>query len=94
MIQIDEAKYKGFKKYGNRIHVVKCEWLVDSILLYNKMDEEDYLVRSFKISDQQYRTLTLMAMPRMEENSQNINSVTGFMNQKLTMNSNTYPMQL
>ena len=58
------------------------------------MDEEDYLVRSFRISDQQYRTLTLMGMTRMDENSLNVNSVSGFPHQKLTMNINTLPMQL
>lgn len=72
--------------------MVKCEWLVDSILLYNRMDEEDYLVRSFRISDQQFRTLTLMGMARMDENSQNINSVSGFPDRRMTMNSNTFPI--
>jgi hypothetical protein len=91
--QIDESKYKNFKKYGNRIHVVKCEWLVDSILLYNRMDEEDYFLRSFKISDQQFRTLTLLDMARMDENSLNLNSISAFPDKRMLMNSNTVPVQ-
>ncbi len=51
-------------------------------------------MRSFRISDQQYRTLTLMGMARMDENSLNVNSVSGFPNQRLTTSSNTFPMQL
>lgn len=35
--EIDEAKHNLFKKYGSRIHILRPEWLVDSIFLYDRL---------------------------------------------------------
>ena len=39
MGETDEIKYQEYKHYGSRIHILRPEWLVDSILLYNRMEE-------------------------------------------------------
>lgn len=36
---VDETKLQYYKKYGNRIYILRPWWLVDSMLLYNRVPE-------------------------------------------------------
>lgn len=94
LTEVDEAKCQDFKRYGSRIHILRPEWLVDSILLYNRMDEQDYLVRCFKINDQTIKVLLMEEHNRNNQNSQNFNSLPGFGDRRLTLSSNTLPLLL
>ena len=48
--EIDQEKYQKFKKFGGKVHILRAEWLVDSIFLYNHLDEQDYVIRNFKLN--------------------------------------------
>ena len=45
---LKEQEYVQLKSLNSLTFVLKVEWLIDCIYLDKKIDEEDYLIRSFK----------------------------------------------
>jgi hypothetical protein len=45
---VTEQEYGELKIFGTLVHVLRVEWLIDTIYLNKRMKEEDYFIRSFK----------------------------------------------
>ena len=57
-------------QYGNLIHVLRVEWLIDSVLFSQRLEEVDYKVRCFKRKpDENYSYNSVSVVKNKEENS-------------------------
>lgn len=45
---IQETEFHKFMNYGDSSHILRVEWLIDTILFSQKLPEADFKVRSFK----------------------------------------------
>lgn len=48
---ITEKEHTEFQRYGNLTFVLRIEWLIDSVLICKRMNEEDYFIRSYKLPE-------------------------------------------
>lgn len=90
---IDETKHNLYKKYGSRIHILRPEWLGDSIMFYNRLPEEDYKMRSYTINDQIIKNIQHEERLRNNQNSQTFNNLPGILDRRNINNSNILPLQ-
>ena len=54
---LGEVEYAELRIHGMLVHVVRVEWLTDSIYIHKRMREEDYYIRSFKFKTESSNSL-------------------------------------